>query len=110
MHIGKVDPATALRLWNEGKSLREIARTMPDASYMSVLRAVRRAVALGLGDALGHSRCAVHQRLAWHEQRIAKLEKQRAAARARTLALEQRIAKRIAKLEKQLAALRAVRG
>jgi len=46
-----VDSAVALELWNNGKSLRQIAACFPGTSRSAVQWAIQRAVNHGLGEA-----------------------------------------------------------
>ena len=87
----KIEPADALRLWNAGKSVREIARTVPGASPMAALRAVKKAVSLGLGIAVEHEPFTNRQTLAWNEKRISKLREQLAAALAQNAKLKKAV-------------------
>ena len=70
----KIPPAEALRFWNEGKSLREIASLFPGASYMAASRAVRRAVARGLGVAISHEESARERMSRGGANRVRKID------------------------------------
>lgn len=47
-NMPKIPKEAAIQLWNEGKSLREIAAEFPGASVMAAARAVERAIQSGL--------------------------------------------------------------